>query len=204
MLISNYGELKAKLSTYEFHQRFAADYDLLTQLFEVDANARLRVLPMEQIATLTTVSGAAALPTDYIAWRTVLKPANPEYGEIDYVHPAYLLWAGLTRLPPVFTIEGNSFKTRPIDDVAGAWEFHYYGKIPALAGGDPLDTNWLLTEWPNVYLFGLMTEAAGLTRNLELAQLYKARRDEVFAEIIRRYALTSGATSATVRTAEYF
>jgi hypothetical protein len=39
---------------------------------------------------------------------------------------------------------------------------------------------------------------------VEGAQLYKARRDEVLAEIIQLSALTTGATSPSVRTAEYF
>ena len=90
-----------------------------------------------------------------------------------------------------------------MDDRVDAYEFHYYQKIPTLIGGD-LNRNWLLTEYPNAYLFGLMVEAAGQGRNGEMAQLYKARRDEVFAEIIQRYALTTGATSPMVRTAEYF
>jgi hypothetical protein len=34
--------------------------------------------------------------------------------------------------------------------------------------------------------------------------LYKARRDEIFAEITQLSALTTGATSQSVRTAEYF
>jgi len=49
-----------------------------------------------------------------------------------------------------------------------------------------------------------MVEAAGQGRNAEMAQLYKARRDEVFQEIIQRYALTTGATSQLVRTGEYY
>lgn len=204
MLISNYGELKAKLSTYMFHQRFAADYDLLTQLFETDANARLRVLPMEQNVVLTTINGETLLPPDYLAWRTLRKAALPYLEEVDYVHPAYLTAAGAHRLPPVFTIERDKLKTRPVDDAGGAWEFHYYGKIPSIAGQTDNAVNWLLIDWPNVYLYGLMTEAAALGRNLEMAQLYKARRDEVFEEIIRRYALTTGATSPMVRTAEYY
>jgi len=49
-----------------------------------------------------------------------------------------------------------------------------------------------------------LTELAALGRNAEMAQLYKARRDEVFAEIIQLSALTTGATSPQVRTGEYF
>ena len=212
MSISNYGELKQKLSRYLFNQRFIARYDRFTRSFETDANSRLRVLPMETSVLLTTTSGSVALPTDYITWRTVrptfatgspVTPTfRPPFNELDYVHPAYLPPVG-RGFDQLFTIEGNTFKVRPVDDRVGAYEFHYYQKIPSLVGGDS-NTNWLLTEYPNAYLFGLMVEAAGQGRNAEMAQLYKARRDEVFAEITQRYALTTGATSPTVRTAEYF
>jgi len=203
MAISNYGELKAELSAYLFHQRLANRYDNCTQLFETSANSRLRVLPMEASTLLTTASGTVALPSDYITWRTVKYPSRRDYGELDYVHPAYLPSVQLNRRPPVFTIEGSNFITRAIDDAAGAWEFHYYQKIPTLVGANA-DTNWLIAEYPNAYLFGVLTELFAAQRTAEAAQLYKARRDETFQEIIQRYAMTTGATSPAVRTAEYF
>ena len=210
-MASNYGELKNELSDLLFNQRFIARYDRFTRFFEADANSRLRVLPMETTALLTTVNGDVALPTDYLLWRSVRPtfPASPPvptfhppYDELDYVHPAYLppVGRGYDRL---FTIEGNTFKVRPVDDRVGAYELHYYQKIPTLVGADS-NSNWLLTEYPNAYLFGLMVEAASDGRNAEMAQLYKARRDEVFAQIIQRYALTTGASSPSVRTAEYY
>jgi len=210
MAISNYGELKSELSAYLFHQRLANRYDNCTQLFETAVNSRLRVLPMEASVLLTTTSGDVALPTDYITWRTVrptvatiTAPSSlPPYKELEYVHPAYLppVGRGFDRL---FTIEGNTFKVRPVDDRADAYEFHYYQKVPTLVGTNTT-TNWLLTEYPSVYLFGVMTELAAVQRNAEMAQLYKARRDEAFQEIIQRYAMTTGATSPQVRTAEFF
>jgi hypothetical protein len=210
MAFNNYGELKNELSQTLFHQRFIARYDAFTQMFEAVANARLRVLPMETMVPLTTVNGDVELPADYLQWRTVRPtlPASSDavtfhrpYDEIDYVHPAYLppIGRGFTRL---FTIEGNTFKVRPVDDRVGAYELHYYQKIPTLIGSD-LNTNWLLQEYPDIYLFGLMLQASANGRNVEMSQLYKAWRDEIFAEIKQRYALTTGATSATVRTAEY-
>jgi len=210
MAISNYGELKSELSAYLFHQRLANRYDNCTQLFETSVNSRLRVLPMEAMVLLTTTSGDVALPTDYITWRTVrptvatiTAPSSlPPYKELEYVHPAYLppVGRGFDRL---FTIEGNTFKVRPVDDRADAYELHYYGKVPTVVGANTT-TNWLLTEYPNAYLFGVMTELAAVQRNAEMAQLYKARRDEAFQEIIQRYAMTTGATSPQVRTAEFF
>ena len=210
MSISNYGSLKSELSAYLFHQRLTTRYDNCTELFETAANSRLRVLPMEASVLLTTVSGDVALPTDYITWRTVrptvatvTAPSSlPPYEELEYVHPAYLppVGRGFDRL---FTIEGNTFKVRPVDDRVGAYEFHYYQKIPTLVGTNTA-TNWLIAEYPTAYLFGVLTELFAAQRNAEAAQLYKARRDEAFQEIIQRYAMTTGATSPRVRSAEYF
>ena len=210
MAINSYGTLKTKLSAYMFHQRFLGDYQDATRMFEAAANRRLRVRQMESMATLTTTQGDVALPADYLVWRTVrptvdnptAPAAVPPYDELDYVHPAYLppVGRGCTRL---FTIEGNTFKVRPVDDRPDAYEFHYYQKIPTITNDDN-STNWLLTDYPDVYVAGVLTELAALGRNLELAQLQKARRDEILAEIIQLSALTTGATSPSVRQAEYF
>jgi hypothetical protein len=204
MAVSTYGELKARLSRVMFHTRFVADYPEATVNFESAANRRLRVRQMETSTNLTTSSGAVALPTDYLLWRTVLHTGtNPDI-ELDYVHPAYLnsTWTDSAE-GKIFTIEGSTFKARPIDDTADIYEFHYYQKIPTITAGDQ-DTNWLLTAYPDVYEFGVLVELGALGRNAEMAQLYKARRDEVFAEITQLSALTTGATSPMVRTSEYF
>jgi hypothetical protein len=205
MSISNFGELKAKLSATLFHARFAPQYANATIMFEAAANRRLRVRQMETSTDLTTSSGDVAVPTDYLVWRTVLHTGTNPYIELDYVHPAYLnsTWTEGAE-GKIFTIEGSTFKARPIDDTADIYEFHYYQKIPTIADSSDAATNWLLTAYPDAYIYGVLTELFALQRNLEAAQLYKARRDETFAEIIQLSALTTGATSPMVRTSEYF
>jgi hypothetical protein len=207
MAFSNYGQLKAEINKKLFHERFLSDYDSFTTTFELAANRRLRVRQMEAVANLTTTNGEVTLPSDYLVWRTIKPSAAATrwpWDELDYVHPAYLppTTASTGSVPRLFTIEGSLLRTRPVDDV-NAYEFHYYRQIPSLAGNNSND-NWLLLEYPDAYLFGLMTEAAAHGRNTEMAQLYKSRRDEVFAEITQLSALTTGATSPSVRTAEYF
>jgi hypothetical protein len=127
------------------------------------------------------------------------------------VHPAYLKSTVEVRAPRpgIFTIEGPNLITRPIDATA-AFVLHYYAKIPTLIPvpstgfGDATD-NWLIVEYPNAYIYGVLCELAGMQRNVEMAQLYKARRDEAFAEIIQLSALTTGPAAAPQqRTADYF
>ena len=205
--ITNYGELKNKLTNaYMFHPRLLAHYDLATTNFERAANRRLRLRQMETVTDLSTTDGSVTLPTDYLVWRSVLYTGYSPNIPLDYVHPEYLesTAAGIDGSnPQLFTIEGSTFKTRPVNDTADAYEFHYYQKIPTITDAD-MNANWLLLEYPDLYLFGALTELFAMNRNLETAQLYKARRDELFAEIIQLSALTTGATSPTVRVSEYF
>jgi hypothetical protein len=83
-------------------------------------------------------------------------------------------------VPRIFTIEGATLKVRPLDSTA--LEFDYFQKIPALATTDP---NWLLTAHPDIYLFGSMVEAEMFGVNDERMPAWKARRDEIFDEIVR-------------------
>jgi len=204
MAIVNYGDLKTELNRLLAHPRFISDYDNQVIKFEASANRRLRVRQMETSSSLTSTSGDVALPSDYLVWRTIRATERYPYFELDYVHPAYLPTSteGPYR-PQLFTIEGSMLRVRPVDDV-NPYEFHYYARIPTLTGSSDSNTNWLLTAYPDLYVSGTMVELAALGRNLELAQLYKARRDELLQEIIQLSALTTGATSPSVRTADYF
>jgi len=154
--------------------------DFIT-LFEACANRRLRVRQMELSTTLTPSSGSATLPTDYLAWRRVTWTGSPRV-ELEYVAPSYLQAAfpdTPSATPSVFTIESSTLKVRPVSNTG--LEFLYYQKIPSLSTGAP--TNWLLTEHPDLYLFGSLVEGQMFNVNTELAALWKGRRDELFDEI---------------------
>ena len=201
MAISNYGELKTQLNTYMFHQRFIAQYDNATIKFERVCNRKLRTRLQEVSTNLTTVSGSVALPSDYLKWRTVLWTGKTPYIELDYVHPAYFK---STRVgtdpgdPRIFTIEASTLKTWPQDNVASRFEFHYYQKLTTITSADNA-TNWLLTDHPDAYEYGVLVELFALARNREAAELYKLRRDEVLAEVTQLLALTTNPSSPLVR-----
>jgi hypothetical protein len=214
-IVDNYGTLKTEMGLYLFHQRLANRYDSAISQFEAAANTRLRVRQMETKAFLQTdIAGNVRLPEDYLLWRSVLQDNTTTTGgteaELEYVHPAYLKSTAQIRAPApgIFTIEGPELIIRPAD-TAAVYIVHYYGKIPTLVpdlstGFGDTTNNWLIVEYPNAYIYGVLCELAAMQRNAEMAQLYKTRRDEAFAEIIQLSALTTGATSPRVRTAEYF
>jgi hypothetical protein len=196
MSIATYTDLQAALGNYLDHSLFAARYPDFIQIFEATANRRLRTRAMEVTATLTPAAdGTVALPSDYLAWRRVTWTGQTRR-ELSYTHPTWFSGAYPTRpadVPAIFTIEGGTLKVLPLDSTA--LEFDYFQLIPALASNS---TNWLLTAHPDLYLFGSLTEAEMFGVNDERAPLWKARRDEIFDEILKLDSKTRGPSAVRV------
>ena len=181
MAIIDYSSLQAAIAAWLARDDLAANIPDFITLFEACANRRLRVRQMETTATLIPSSGVAALPTDYLMWRRVTWTGSPRV-ELEFVHPSILQAhypAAPAGVPNLFTIEGATLKIRPTDDAA--LELDYFQKIPALSAGNP--GNWLLAAHPDLYLFGALVEAQGFNVDGEKLAGWKARRDELFAEI---------------------
>lgn len=188
MALTTYAELQAAIADY------LARSDLTTQivdyitLFEAAANRRLRVRQMETTTSLTPSSGSATLPTDYLTWRRATWQGSTHV-ELEYVNPSYLeaLYPDSpTDTPCVFTIEGTTFKIRPLSTTA--IQFDYFQKISALSSS----VNWLYAAHPDVYLFGSLAEAYAMLKDFDTASVWKGRRDEVFDEIEKLSVKTVG------------
>jgi hypothetical protein len=139
--------------------------------------------------TISAQSGYATLPADYLAWRRLTWTGQTRI-ELGFVHPSYLQAAYPSKpadVPRIFTIEGSTLKIMPLNSMP--LEFDYYQQIPSLAANS---TNWLMTAHPDLYLFGSIAEAEAFGVNDERMVIWKARRDEIFEEIIRLNNQTRG------------
>lgn len=117
----------------------------------------LRVKEMESITTLTPVSGAAALPTDFLEWLRVAE-ATSSKRTLEYITPnegKRLYPTDTAGLGERFTIIGTSIYTFPL--VQNPINLIYYQEIPPLATNN---TNWLLTKSPGIYLRATLVQAA--------------------------------------------
>ena len=79
--------------------------------------------------------------------------------------------------PNIYTIVGGNLMVRPVDDTA--LSIAYRAKTAALSGA----LNWLYTNHPDAYLFGVLAEAYTFQREWDMAANWKGRRDEVFQSI---------------------
>lgn len=181
MSIASQAELISAVTNYLGRSDLTSIVPDCITLFEAAANRRLRVRQMELATTLTPSSGAASLPSDFLAWKRLTWTGTPGM-ELEYVHPDWLRAAypaSATGVPRVFTIEASSLIVRPSSDTN--LSLLYWQEIPALSAG----ANWLILAHPDLYLWGALCEAWSFVPNIEKAALCKARRDEAFDEIER-------------------
>jgi hypothetical protein len=181
MSIANYTDLQNALADWLIRADLTTRIPDFITLFEAVANRRLRTRWQETSTNLTPSSGSVTLPADYLSWRRVTWTGTTRV-ELEFVEPSYLQAAYPTTpqgIPKLFSIEGSTLKIRPTDGTA--LEFDYFGKIPALASNA---TNWLLSSHPDLYLFGSLIEAEMYGMEDNRAPMWKARRDELFDEVI--------------------
>ena len=180
MSFSSYGDLQDRIADQLARSDLTAQIPDFITLFEAAAARKLRIRPMETQTSLTTTNGEVALPSGYLGWRKVVWAGSRNI-VLTYEQPAYLAanWpTAPSGVPEQFTIIGNMLKVLPFDDTSNI-TFDYYAKNAALSSA----LNDLYNNHPDVYFFGSLVEAYTFVKDYDQAQIWKARRDEVFDEI---------------------
>lgn len=130
-------------------------------LFEAEANATLRLRVMESAEALTTTAGVRtlALPTGFlepIDLRVAFASGNTPVTLRFY--PADQIDQGVQTAPPsAWTIDGSNIAFDCLVDNAYAVTFRM---LKAFGLTDAAPTNWLLTNFPNVYLYGALRHSS--------------------------------------------
>jgi hypothetical protein len=122
----------------------------------------LRVAEVDAILTATVGSRLIALPADF------REPIS-----LDYYGTA----AGT---PSAWAINGTNIEFDDVATTADTFLFHYRGKFALAADGD---TNWLLQENPDVYLFGSLVEAGAFMKAKSAPSMWNERFTQAMNEI---------------------
>ena len=176
MAISNYSELQTAVANWLDRDDLTARIPEFIALAEARFNRVLRLRSMEAKYTANTVASQRnlALPTGYIQMRNFQVNTNP-LTTLSYVTPEIYdrLWGGSTSgTPKFYTILANEVSLGPIPASVQEVEMLFYKKFDNLSGS--VATNWLITNAPDIYLYGSMLEAEPFIMNDERVPLWTA------------------------------
>ena len=175
MAISNYSELQTAVANWLDRDDLAARIPEFIVLCEARFNRSLRIRAMETLdISVDTVGGTStvALPTGYVQMRDISLITSP-ITQLQYVTPEIMnrLNAGsLTGKPETYTIIANSILFGPTPDDAYDISMLYYKTFDPLT--DVAPTNWVITNAPDVYLYGTLLEAEPFLMNDQRVQLW--------------------------------
>lgn len=176
MALGTYAELKAEIAAWLNRSDLAATLPTLIALAEMQLNADLTSRFMEVKTTLSATAGsnAVALPDDVLDIKRLQLIGSPSrvliYRSPDEIAQDNPL--GMSGMPEVFSVYGSSLELSPVPDADYPLELLYYQKIPPLSDANP--TNWLLSNWPNAYLFGALLAAQPFIMNDERIPVFQA------------------------------
>ncbi len=174
MAISNYTELKTAVANWLDRSDLTDRIPEFIALAEARFNRVLRLRSMEVKYTADTVAGQRnlALPASYIQMRNFQVNSSP-LTTLSYVTPEIYdrVWGGSTSgTPKFYTILANEVSFGPIPGSVMEVEMLFYKKFDNLSVSTT--TNWLITNAPDIYLYGSMLEAEPFIMNDERVPLW--------------------------------
>ena len=176
MAITTYSELQASVANWLHRADLAAQIPDFIALAEAKLSADLAARAMETRATLAVTAGNAylPLPSDMMEMHRLAVQGDPvrvlSYRSPDELQQDYPF--STSGKPAVFTVMGGEIQLAPIPDAAYTLELTYKQRIPALSATNT--TNWLLSAWPNAYLYATLCAAQPYLVNDERMPAFQA------------------------------
>jgi len=174
MAIGTYDELKTAVANWLDRDDLADRIPEFIALAEARMNRVLRLRMMESKYTASTIASQRNynLPASYVQMRNFQINTSP-ITVLSYVTPGIYdrLWGGSqVGTPKFYTIIANELQLGPIPGSVMTMEMLFYRKIAALSGTNT--TEQMLTNNPDIYLYGALLEAEPFIMNDERVGLW--------------------------------
>jgi len=162
MALTTYNELKSSVADWLNRTDLTAVVPDFISLAEAQIERTLRTRQMIVRATASIDSEYSAVPADFLETKSIKLNTNPvtplqfeSVDALDSMKGTMYLAAGK---PLYFGIVGGQIRVLPVPDSTYTAELTYYAKLSKLSSTNA--TNWLLTQAPDVYLYGALMQAA--------------------------------------------
>ena len=182
---STYAELKDQVSNFINKPDIDQTIDTFIDLAEADIKRKVRHWKMEKRATVDLDDQYSRVPTDWLENIRFYLLSTPT-SELTPISRREMFdrregRSNTTGRPEHYAMSDGAFEVYPTPDATYTAELLYYAENDALSSSNT--TNWLLTDYPDVYLYGTLVHTApflGEDARLPIwAQLYQSALDGV-------------------------
>lgn len=188
MSVTNYGELKSSISDFLNRNDLTSVIPTFIDFAEAEFNRNLRVRQMVKRAEAPIDTRFSAVPADFIEAKDLVIVNVDPIQPLEFITQQEMAqqrrdeYTSASK-PVSFTVVGGQFEFMPTPDTEYTLEMAYFAKIDALT--DDADTNWLLTDYPDLYLYTSLMHSAPYLKDDERtavwAQLATKAREELLA-----------------------
>ena len=186
MAIGTFGELKTAAANWLDRSDLTDRIPEFISLAEARFNRVLRIRDMETVSTAISTTGGTreySLPTGFVQMKEFHLTTDP-LTPLAYITPEMMsrMWAGSTTgTPLVFTIIADNVRLGPSPDAVYTTSMLYYKTFTALSTDNT--TSEMLTNNPDVYLYGTLLEAEPFIMNDERVPLWLAAFEKAVSDI---------------------
>jgi len=187
-MIGTYQQLVTAVQDYSL--RSDAPIDLFIRLAESDIAPYLIHYRSENEATINiNSSGVVALPNDHIKTRAIA---------VDGITPTPVGIFDNAIYPDQITYyqSGNQLNFRSVNPMSKA-TVAYYARVPALTS--TANSNWLLTYYPSVYLYGVLSRLYKWAKDAEAEADAKASMMEAINALLEDHKQGTSVTNPIQR-----
>lgn len=191
-MFSTYGDLKNEVVEWANRADITDRIGSFVRLFEAKANQEIRHWRQQVRAQLSVSTQFVDLPDSSDPSGPFREAINLQVAEGGRHYPVETVSA--ERLdeikqrhptagrPQFVAIVAGELEFVPVPDQAYTVEMLYYRDIPTITGSDS-GTNWLLTYYPHLYLFGTLCELEPYVQEDNRFPLWKTRLDQEFQQM---------------------
>lgn len=174
MALDTFENLVKEVIDYSHRNDMGNRIDTFIQLAEntmySNSAQPLKVRSMEIVSTAATAGQYVELPPDFESARSVRLVIGDNSGELRFQAPEQLFKHPASGKPLFYTIVGNEIQFGRVPDSAYTLEIQYFRKATPLSLTN--QTNEILTNHPQVYLYGALAALFGFTQDTEQEAVY--------------------------------
>ena len=185
MTITNFGTLKTAIADTLDRQDLTSVIPQFVSLAQAQFNRKIRSHRQITRGSLTIDAQFEALPADWLETIRITMDANPirvlTQISMDDLTRYRTAIDNTTDAPVYFSHNGTDIELFPTPSTSYTGEITYYAKVTALSAD--ADTNWLLTNNPDIYLYGALVHTAPYLKDDARIALWAGLLAQAMSEI---------------------